>query len=360
MHQLRALGISAEAEAIYLELMKRGALSIDELTTGNGFPGVPAAQIDGPPADPAQRPAGPVQRLADPAQSQPEPAQRPTHDPLQEALAELAAVGLVERVEDKVMPQPPHLALESLAQRHTREAELARESAVLLSDLWTAGVGQQTYVELLPSAEAARAVLNHVQVDVQQQVRAMTVGNLASPDTQIVDGMFDALDRGVTYEVIYGTQVLQSPVTLRMVQLCMDAGEQARVFPEVPLNLTIVDDRWALLSSRTTVGEIASTAAMVVHRSPFLTGLIGVFDAFWRMAVPITGNTETSDAVGARSLETKRLLTYLSAGLTDESIAREFGVSERTIARRISRLQENLGAQTRFQLGVQASRQQWL
>ena len=172
--------------------------------------------------------------------------------------------------------------------------------------------------------------------------------------------MFDALGRGVTYEVIYGTQVLQSPDTLRMVQLCVDAGEQARVFPHVPLNLTIVDDRWALLSSRTTVGEIVNTAAMVVHHSPFLTGLVGVFDALWRMAVPITSGTETSDAAGAPSLETKRLLTYLSAGLTDESIAREFGVSERTIARRISRLQETLGAQTSFQLGVQASRQQWL
>ncbi|NUR97005.1 MAG: LuxR family transcriptional regulator, partial [Kribbellaceae bacterium] len=35
-------------------------------------------------------------------------------------------------------------------------------------------------------------------------------------------------------------------------------------------------------------------------------------------------------------------------------------VSERTVARRIGRLQEALGAQTRFQLGVQASRQGWL
>ncbi|GAA1588139.1 LuxR family transcriptional regulator [Kribbella sancticallisti] len=316
MHQLRALGVSAEAEAIYLDLMKRGALSIHELTAGSG-------SVDDP-------------------------------------LAELAAVGLVDRADDKVMPRPPHLAMEALAQRHTREVDLARECAALLSDLWTAGVGQQTYVELLPSAETARAVLNHVQVDAQLQVRAMTVGNLASPDHQIVDGLFDALGRGVTYEVIYGTQVLQSPTALRMVQLCADAGEQARVFPQVPLNLTIVDDRWALLSARTPVGEIASTAAMVVHHSPFLTGLVGLFDAFWRMAVPITSGTETSDSIGAPSLETKRLLTYLSAGLTDESIAREFGLSERTIARRISRLQEALGAQTRFQLGVQASRQQWL
>lgn len=317
MHQLRALGISVEAEAIYVDLMARGALSVEEVADGT------AGSVDGP-------------------------------------LDELAAVGLIERSDGKVLPHPPHLAMEALAQRHTKEADLARESAALLSELWTAGIGQQTYVELLPSAEAAWSVLGNVQVDARERVRAMTVGNQASTQHRIVDGLFDALGRGVTYEVIYGTQVLQHSEALRMVQLCVDAGEQARVFPQVPLNLTIVDDRWALLSARTTVGGITSTAAMVVHHSPFLTGLVGVFDAFWRMAVPITSGTEPSDMTGAPSLETKRLLTYLSAGLTDESIAREFGVSERTIARRISRLQETLGAQTRFQLGVQASRQQWL
>jgi predicted DNA-binding transcriptional regulator YafY len=51
-----------------------------------------------------------------------------------------------------------------------------------------------------------------------------------------------------------------------------------------------------------------------------------------------------------------RFTTFVNA----ESFAREFGVSERTIARRIGRLQEVLGEQTRFQLGVQASRQGWL
>ncbi|ONI74186.1 hypothetical protein BWI15_12575 [Kribbella sp. ALI-6-A] len=317
MYQLRALGISAEAEAIYLDLIARGALDQADLVQRHG------ADLDTP-------------------------------------LRELAAIGLMERSDDKVLPQPPHLAMEAVARRRTTEAQLARESASLLSDLWTAGIGQQTYVELLPSAETAREVLNRVQVDAQQQVRAMTVGNLASPNHQIVEGLFDALSRGVSYEVIYGTRVLQDPDALRMVQQCVDAGEQARVFPQVPLNLTVVDDRWALVSARTTVGGIVNTAAMVVHHSPFLTGLVGVFDALWRVSVPITGGTENTEAIGAPALETKRLLTYLSAGLTDESIAREFGVSERTVARRISRLQEVLGAQTRFQLGVQASRQNWL
>jgi DNA-binding NarL/FixJ family response regulator len=127
----------------------------------------------------------------------------------------------------------------------------------------------------------------------------------------------------------------------------------------VPLNITIVDDRWALVGARSDVPGPAF-AAVVVHDSPLLAGMARIFEALWRMAVPITGGTELNDVTAGPSLEEKRLLTYLSAGLTDESIAREFGVSERTIARRIGRLQEALGAQTRFQLGVQASRQGWL
>lgn len=306
MHPLQGLGVSADAERVYLELISLGEA---------------------------------------PASSYP-----------QVCLVELERIGLVSLKADRVIPFPPQLAMERLAQQHTREAALAREASSVLSSLWD--VGRRDYIELLPSPEAARAVLDRVQVDAVSHVRAMTVGNLASPDHKIVDGLFDALARGVSYQVIYGTVVLQDPVALRMVQECVDAGEQARVFPQISMNLTIVDQRWALVAARAPVAGKDRITAVVVHHSPFLSGLTGIFESFWRMAVPIT-STETSEFSGPTS-ETKRLLTYLSAGLTDESIAREFGVSERTIARRISRLQETLGAQTRFQLGVQASRQGWL
>jgi len=303
MHPLQDLGVSAAAEETYLRLVERG-----EAPAGS----FPVAVV-----------------------------------------AELELLGLVRVSGDVVSPFPPQLALERIAQQHTRDAALARDSAAVLAELWTTGIGRRDYLEILPSAEAARAVLDQVQQDAVSQVRAMTVGRLESPDHKIVDGLFDALARGVAYQVIYGTVVLRNPVALRMVQECVDAGEQARVFPQIAMNLTIVDQRWALIAARAPVAGQDRIGAVVVHNSPFLNGLVGIFESFWRMAVPIT-STEVGDATSG---DTKRLLTYLSAGLTDESIAREFGVSERTIARRISRLQETLGAQTRFQLGVQASRQ---
>lgn len=318
MHPLQALGLSSAAERVYLDLVEKGETDAAGLAERLA---VDRAALNGP-------------------------------------VGELVAMGLVERGEGKLIPCPPQLAMEALAERHTRKATVARQSAALLSRVWSASVERQTYLELLPSYEAGRAVLDRVQTEARRQVRAISVGNLRPEGHRIVAGMFDALARGVEYQVIYGTQVLQDPVALRMVQECVDAGEQARVFPHVSMNLTIVDDRWALISAK--AADVQDIAAVVVHDSPFLTGLAGVFEAFWRMAVPITASTQVVPADDTPDRDTRRLLTYLSAGLTDEAIAREFGVSERTIARRISRLQETLGAQTRFQLGVQASRHGWL
>ncbi|MEU3979356.1 helix-turn-helix transcriptional regulator [Streptomyces sp. NPDC026672] len=317
MKPLRALGLSAAAERTYLDLIESGERAVGDL----------AAHL------------------------------RLTAGESAAVLGELESIGLVERHGDMVEPVPPRLAMEALAERRSREAALARSSADLLSQLWTRRFGQRGDFELLPSHEAGRRVLDSVQREAQHQVRAMTLGNLSTEGHKIVDGLFDALARGVGYQVIYGAHVLRDPAALRMVQSCVDAGEEARVFAHVPMNITVVDDRWALVAARNPVPGKTSIGAVVVHDSPFLTGLVGFFDAFWRMAVPITS---TTGADGAVTREARQLLTYLSAGLTDEAIARELGVSERTIARRISRLQELLGAQTRFQLGLQASRQGWL
>ncbi|MFC5264614.1 hypothetical protein ACFPJ1_21085 [Kribbella qitaiheensis] len=123
------------------------------------------------------------------------------------------------------------------------------------------------------------------------------------------------------------------------------------------MNLTIVDNRWGLVGVRLAAPEGDDVAAAALGPGPFLSGLLATFEAFWRMAVTITSGTEADETAGAPTQDTKRLLSYLSAGLTDEAIARQFDVSQRTVARRITRLQAILGAQTRFQLGVQASRQ---
>ncbi len=57
---------------------------------------------------------------------------------------------------------------------------------------------------------------------------------------------------------------------------------------------------------------------------------------------------------------TRRLLRLMRTGAIDETIARELGVSLRTVHRRITHLQNLLGARSRFQLGVIASELGWV
>jgi len=50
------------------------------------------------------------------------------------------------------------------------------------------------------------------------------------------------------------------------------------------------------------------------------------------------------------------ILALLAAGAPDATIARQAGVSQRTVERRVRALMDQLGAGTRFQAGVQAAR----
>lgn len=56
----------------------------------------------------------------------------------------------------------------------------------------------------------------------------------------------------------------------------------------------------------------------------------------------------------------RALLHLLHAGLKDETIARQLGLSERTLRRRITDLTTRLGATSRFQAGAQVVRRGWL
>ncbi|MDQ3406179.1 MAG: LuxR C-terminal-related transcriptional regulator, partial [Actinomycetota bacterium] len=50
----------------------------------------------------------------------------------------------------------------------------------------------------------------------------------------------------------------------------------------------------------------------------------------------------------------------LAAGANDDSIARQLGVSRRTVFRHLQRLMDHAGSTSRFQLAVHAVRHRWI
>ena len=66
------------------------------------------------------------------------------------------------------------------------------------------------------------------------------------------------------------------------------------------------------------------------------------------------------DAEGELDARDATVLRLMAAGVTDAAIARQTGFSQRTVERRVRHVMERLGAQTRFQAGVQAVHRGWL
>ncbi|MGW3887956.1 LuxR C-terminal-related transcriptional regulator [Micromonospora chokoriensis] len=276
-------------------------------------------------------------------------------------LAGLLSSGAVHRDTAGVLHvRPPRTALENWAAQREMEATRARAAAETLSGLYTAvhGTGA-AFVEVIEGKGAVRELFRQLQAGARTEVRGLERGPYLRDTARVPEEVqYDALRRGLRYRCVYEGELLHDEAMLAAVRSAVAAGEQTRVFPELPLKMMLVDADRGLVILPRTGGDDAD--AMLVHRSRLLDGLSELFEVFWRLGAPIHATADTAQPDAEPTAATQRLLALLTAGLTDDAIARDLGISNRTVHRRVSRLQELLGARSRFQLGVQATRRGWL
>lgn len=105
-----------------------------------------------------------------------------------------------------------------------------------------------------------------------------------------------------------------------------------------------------------------STDTLTIDQPAIISVLAGIFDQAWRTAVPLASSRQPSSRYDTRQLPDadRTLVKLLAAGMTDETIARQFGASVRTARRHIAALMSRLEASSRFQAGVEAARRGWL
>jgi AraC-like DNA-binding protein len=140
----------------------------------------------------------------------------------------------------------------------------------------------------------------------------------------------------VTGRVIAPPGVLGSPAE-PLIDLGLDSGFEVR--------LLSVEARFVMYAPHTVVLSESSGAVDVHHafRQPAVVQPIArLFDLLWQAAVPWQSLGD----------DTRTILSLLATGLTDEQIARELGLSARTVSRRVAEAMTAHGARSRFQLGV--------
>jgi sugar-specific transcriptional regulator TrmB/DNA-binding CsgD family transcriptional regulator len=175
--------------------------------------------------------------------------------------------------------------------------------------------------------------------------------------TEELDAEQPLLERGVRIRIIYSTDALEASGRLPALLSLARLGEESRVLPELPIKLRIIDREKAMVPL---TGQAHATESVaIIHRSGLLEALIALFESYWSQAIPLIANPQNT-AMPEISPGQQRVLNLLAAGLKDQSIARQLGVSMRTSRRRISEVMTALHASTRFQAGAHAARSGWI
>ncbi len=143
------------------------------------------------------------------------------------------------------------------------------------------------------------------------------------------------------------------------------SGAQARITPDLPPVLMICDQQAGLIPLQP--AQPAQPAqpgnGAVCVSEPAIAGTLAImFGHAWNAATSLMSTIPPAQDVAANGLTAGEtaLLRLLATGLTDETAARQLGISVRTARRQVAALMDRLGASSRFQAGHMAAQRGWL
>ena len=284
------------------------------------------------------------------------------------ALSALEDKGLVARSTGQpghFVASPPSLALGSLIVQREEEIRRAQLELGRLTEQYRGSVADRTGTDVVDVVRGSRAVADRfaqMQRGASSEVVALVKSSVAVVTAEENTASEDvAVARGVAYRVVLERSAFERPGFMDRVVESIEAGETVRVTDSLPLRLVIADRSLALLPLAPTASD-SGGGALLVHESGLLDALLHLFDLVWASSnevVPSASGVSVLDADRIEDVDA-RILTLLLAGLTDQAIGGQLGMSLRTVQRRVSGLMDRASVVTRFQLGHEACRRGWV
>ena len=289
-----------------------------------------------------------------------------SRDELRGALDSLTDKGLLTQLTARprrYAPIPPATALEVELSRREEELRQARATVADLAERYRAVPRHTATDELAEIVTGKRRTWQRWMSSLSSARCQVRVLNRPPFETEVPEpdpAELEVLRRGVPVRFVYDDAAVRSPTVIARRRAEIAAGEQARITGEVPVHLLLVDDNLALMPLGR--DRLRTDGLLVVRPCALLDALSALFELVWDHSLPLNLDT-TPDASGQpaalRNATTRTILGLLSAGLSDQAIARRLGCSERTIQRHILRMSEAVGAKTRFQTALHIGRRGW-
>lgn len=314
---MAALGLAASAEALYRALLRGPAASPSTLAALTGQP-VPEVQAQ---------------------------------------LAEMKHRGLVRSEDADGLvwhATAPEVAVELLLMERQVELNQARQVLPELQrDLMRGGgIADGDALQIVP-ADADSQLPAYLQMHRTAREEVLTMlcppFVVSAPDAMEA-AREQARRRGVRYRTLVVPEVLQWPGWTEAVRQAHAAGEEVRVYADLPFKMVLADRGAALVPLRS---DQPTGPALRLGATSALEGLRLLFECLWEKAVPALAPDAAADVPDK---DQHMLVTLLAAGTNDKNIAAILGISERTLLRRIHALSSRFGARSRFQCGWLASR----
>ncbi len=168
-----------------------------------------------------------------------------------------------------------------------------------------------------------------------------------------VDAMIaDLIAAGRRSRAIYPAVVLEDAP--EVVRSRAASGELVRIAASLPTRVAVFGSSAVLISER---WGVDTGRRLVVREDSLVQAVTALFETAWERAIALPGLDAGIDhGAGERRL----MLLQLARGAKDEQIARALGISLRTVRRRVAEIMAELGADSRFQAGVEAVRRGWV
>lgn len=256
-------------------------------------------------------------------------------------------------------PVPPSAALAQLLLPIEREIQDRRRHTVALADAFEpfmaiSAIDPPTThaITVLEGLNLINAALDRVVAECTEELLTVQPGSARKPKAvnEALGRVQPLLNRGIKMRTLYQHTARHTELTLNYLDH-VGPEVEVRTLEEIIDRLIIVDRKVAFIPARSD-----RQVALELRHPGLVEYLVGVFDQFWQLAVPlnedIRHDTNTDGITGVQ----RSIAKLLVEGHVDEAIARRLGMNVRTCRAHIAKLAATLGSGSRTQLGYLIAR----
>jgi HTH-type transcriptional regulator, sugar sensing transcriptional regulator len=180
----------------------------------------------------------------------------------------------------------PDRAIELLLGAHRDElSQMERDARHMVENLKPAYEAGQAhsdpleYIEVLRDRRAINERFAELQAAVKREILVFTKPPYATPPQENVEGL--EVTQSHKARAVYEFSVFDEPDVAEGVRRFVDAGEDARFVPDLPLKLVIIDETIVMFGMEDPVAGSSELTIVVVEHSSLAKVLKTAFDAYW-------------------------------------------------------------------------------